>query len=203
MSCRSLLNRLLLTIMLSGLIVTTIACEQTPPTADPVTTTSQSPTITTTQPETTLPTTTIPKTTTQPTSTTTAPTTTKAANPKPVKLEIRRADIQDELALNMFVKPVDEDGDIVAVEGALNIRVWEMLDAFDITLKGELLQSWDGLQIIMDDYETDYGEALVRITYEDFLPEWWQYGVVDVELVYDGGRIEGSDELLLGKIPGC
>ncbi|MDD3265324.1 MAG: hypothetical protein PHH02_05355 [Dehalococcoidales bacterium] len=197
MKCRSMIKQILIFALLAALSLTAIACESEEPTTNPQTI---NPT-TTTQANTTKPTT----TTTQPTTsqpTTTTPTTTQN-NQAPVSLGIRRADIQDELALNMLVKPVDEDGNIVAVEGTLNVKVWEMLDAFDITQKGELLQSWDGIQIVMDDYETEYGEALVRITYEDFLPEWWQYGIVDLELVYDGGKLEGSDDLLLGKIPGC
>ncbi|MDD4322902.1 MAG: hypothetical protein WCS74_03195 [Dehalococcoidales bacterium] len=198
MMYRSMIKRILIFALLVALSLTAIACESEEPTTNPLstnpttttqTTTTAKPTTTTTQP-----------TTSQPT--TTEPTTTPS-NQSPVSLGIRRADIQDELALNMFVKPVDENGNVVAVEGTLNVKVWEMLDAFDITQKGELLQSWDGIQIVMDDYETEYGEALVRITYEDFLPEWWQYGIVDLELVYDGGKLEGSDDLLLGKIPGC
>ena len=174
MKCRSMIKRILIFALLAALSLTAIACESEEPTTNPQTINP----------------------------TTTTPTTTQN-NQAPVSLGIRRADIQDELALNMLVKPVDEDGNIVAVEGTLNVRVWEMLDAFDITQKGGLLQSWDGLDIIVDDYETEYGEALVRITYEDFLPEWWQYGVVDLELVYDGGKVDGSAGLLLGKIPGC
>lgn len=193
-----MVKRILIFALLTALTINAVACENEEPATNPQTTSPTTTTQTTT--------------TTKPTATTTQPTTSRPAttepatiqtNQVPVSLGIRRADIQDELALNMFVKPVDEDGNIVAVEGTLNVRVWEMLDAFDITQKGELLQSWDGIKITMDDYETEYGEALVRITYEDFLPEWWQYGVVDLELVYDEGKVEGSNDLLLGKIPGC
>jgi ABC-type transport system substrate-binding protein len=197
MLSKSLLSHSLITLLLAVSIIIASGCTVKPSTNNPGTSTNPVTTTTSTEPVTTEPTTTTTSNTTTPSVTTTL------QNLKAEKLEVRRAGMQDELALNMLLKPVDANGKELIVEGTLSVKVWEMLDAFDITKKGNLIQSWDGVPITSDDYDIDYTETLIRLTYEDFIPEWWQYGIADIEFAFDGGVVTASKDLLLGKIPGC
>lgn len=85
------------------------------------------------------------------------------------------------------LRPQDTEGFMVEAEGNLNAKLWSQPNVFTEN-KGELIQEWNGMQVINRDYDKKDLAARIRLEYEDYMPALGEWGILEVIFVSPQGK---------------
>lgn len=97
--------------------------------------------------------------------------------------------------------PTDTDGWPVREELMVSASLWSLPNRYKIE-RGDLIQEWKDIRITKRTYER-YGEARVRLEYEDYVPGPNDYGILDVTVHAKDGMVFPFEQVVsLGYFSG-
>ena len=84
--------------------------------------------------------------------------------------------------LNIIVYPQNEEGQLLSVDGILNVEIWSE----DISDNSEVipLQQWDNVPITQESFKNDIGNDII-LEYNEFVPELEKQYYVMLTLTVD------------------
>jgi starvation-inducible outer membrane lipoprotein len=108
------------------------------------------------------------------------------------------ADAEDD-GLELYINPKDAEDHLVAVDGVISATLWKRIreDPYSIEfVKGDVIKEWEGIEIKKSDF--DFMGAEIRLEFdEDYTPEQYESGTLEVKLDVQGKTFEAVQESVL------
>lgn len=118
------------------------------------------------------------------------------------RLAFIQSGIITENSLDIFLGIYDRSGQLLNIEGAVEVVLWESQES-TINIQSVPIQQWMNLPINAHNFEDETGNWL-SMKYVDFIPEPGQKGYLTITFTpVDGINITGEGEIILLKGSCC
>ncbi len=116
------------------------------------------------------------------------------------KLGVANSDKYSVKILQILIKPLNEQGELVSTDGVIDIELWD--DMYILSGEKTVIQKWDDVPLTASSFQQDKGHLLV-LEYKYFEPEPGTNAVIHLAFTADDVMLDAEEVITLFPMACC